>query len=286
MHVCGNDFVIINNLFNNFRFTEEEISNLGNRNTGIGFDQMLVLRPPINADEDFYYDIYNQDGSTAKQCGNGVRSLCSYIWHNKLVSLDTIKLRTCQSLVIARNNKQNETISIDMGKAKIEPEQIPTTLVNNASFYFTPEAWQTQFNIPKQCFAVAIGNPHLVFFIENFAVIQNIENCVAEIQASKYFAEGVNISFVEKVQDYKYFARVFERGVGETMACGTACCAISVAVCLQQQANFNKDLTITMHNSNNEANIAIVKQNLNVTLSGKASYSFSGFFKYSVMKNF
>lgn len=224
MHGLGNDFIVINAIDTPFDLTAEQISALGHRKTGVGFDQLLVVEPPQSEAVDFHYRIFNTDGSEVEHCGNGARCFAKFV-HDKGLS-DKKQLRVqVKKGMITTTYVDDDHIEVDMGQPVLTPSQVP--------FNYQPDSYQNQYQLvfgedALPASVLSMGNPHVVFFVSNLWQLSLIELGEA-IQKSSYFPESVNVNFVEIIDETHIELRTYERGVGETDACGTGACASAFA---------------------------------------------------------
>ena len=228
MHGLGNDFIVIDAINQRVDLSSEQIQRLSDRRFGIGCDQILIVEAPRSPDADFYYRIFNHDGSEVENCGNGARCFAKFVRDRQLTGKSTIVVDTVggrMSLQI----QTNSLISVDMGVPILEPAAIP----------FRANQRQTSYPLQlSKCIltisAISIGNPHAVTIVENVATAL-VASQGPEIEAHSYFPNKVNAGFMAIKSRREIDLRVFERGVGETLACGTGACAAVVAGCLLQR---------------------------------------------------
>ena len=233
MHGLGNDFVLIDciqqvNIINNLDL-EAVSKQLCHRRFGIGADQLLLLCPSDKAD--FLMKIYNADGSEVEMCGNGIRCLAKYVWDCNLSEKDILDIETLAGIV--KPEKAGDLVRVDMGEPIFEPERIPvniknlpsTTLKNGKVIIdYRLDIEDRKFKIT----CVSMGNPHAVIFVDdvtNFPVTyygHMVEN-------HSLFPKKTNVEFIEVLSSSAIKMRVWERGSGETMACGTGASAAAVA---------------------------------------------------------
>jgi diaminopimelate epimerase len=226
MQGIGNDFVLIDSFSEPLVLTTEQIKHIANRNFGIGCDQVLLLEPPKDDESDVYYRIFNSDGSEVSQCGNGARCSAIYLYDKGLVKKQKMIAETKSGKLVLKINKDN-SVTVNMGIPKFEPKDIPINYekkMKNYSLRLNSE--NIEFG------AVSIGNPHAIIFVDDIE-LTSIEKIAIKIQQDKIFPEGVNVSFVQILDRKKIKLRVFERGVGETLSCGSGACA-SVVVASQR----------------------------------------------------
>lgn len=233
MHGLGNDFVIINNLQSQHNFTSSEIQYIGDRKFGIGCDQILIIDPANDGISDFYYKIFNSDGSIAGQCGNGARCFIRYVIEHDLTTKKQIKLQT-PSRIISGQLITPELIEVDMGVPEFSVEHIPLLL---------PQAAQYQLEINHQTLefsALSMGNPHVVINLPDLGLLEDndyLQTIAQNLQQAAYFPESVNVNFVYIVNNGLIKLRTYERGCGFTLACGSGACASAAALIKQNLVN-------------------------------------------------
>lgn len=221
MQGLGNDFILIDCLNQNLENPEEFAIKYCNRRFGIGADQLLLLYPSEAAD--FRMRIFNADGSEVEMCGNGIRCFAKYIWDRKLSDKEILEIETLAGII--KPKKVGKLVQVDMGKPEFKPEKIPVDVDGDTVFDIKLEVsgWLARIN------CVSMGNPHAVIFLdedpENFAVAKYgplIEN-------HPIFPRRTNVEFAYVKNPQEIIMRVWERGAGETLACGTGACATAVA---------------------------------------------------------
>ena len=212
MHGLGNDFVVMNNIDGDISLSVDEIRKLSNRRCGIGFDQLLMVESATSNKADFRYVIFNADGSEVSQCGNGARCFALYIQKKNLSYKNTLTVETNAGLLILNINSDH-SVTVDMGKPNFEPSQIPLNFDKESSEYLIEE---------HKVGSLSIGNPHAVLVQDE---IKDIEHIASKIQSSELYPEGVNVGFMQVINSKEIKLRVIERGVGETLACGSGACA-------------------------------------------------------------
>ena len=228
MHGLGNDFMVIDRVNQEFQLTPELIRHLGDRHRGIGFDQLLLVEPApgsgqlqdVHAEVDFTYRIFNRDGGEVEQCGNGARCFAKFVTDKGLTNKRSITVQT-NTGIIGLNQEDDGQITVNMGMPRFEPAEIPF-IGELASRYHLDVAGKT-----RELGIVSIGNPHAVLQVPDVA-----QAPVAEIgpllESHPRFPQRVNVGFMQIVDKHTVRLRVFERGVGETQACGTGACAAVV----------------------------------------------------------
>jgi diaminopimelate epimerase len=227
MHGLGNDFIVFDAPGDGRLPSAAQWRALSARHTGIGFDQALVLEPPRRAGTQAYYRIFNADGGEVEQCGNGVRCLAAFLHRRGTAPLfdgkgDELVLDSPAGLIRARVHDAN-LISVDMGPPNFDPKSLPFEASAEAHIYPLAVAG-TEVEIG----AVSMGNPHAVLTVSSVASAP-VDRLGPAIEKHPRFPNRVNVGFMEIVDRTHVRLRVFERGVGETLACGTGACA-AVAV--------------------------------------------------------
>jgi diaminopimelate epimerase len=222
MHGLGNDFMVVDLISQHAHFRPEQIRRLADRRMGIGFDQLLLVEPPGKPDVDFKYRIFNADGSEVEQCGNGARCFAVFVHEKKLTNKEVVRVETSGGDIELRI-KDDGRVLVDMGPPRLEPAQIPF-VCDKVSPVYTLEVAGNDYRIS----AVSMGNPHAVMIVSDINTAP-VETLGPEIEKHERFPENVNAGFMEIVHKRFIKLRVYERGVGETMACGTGACAAVVA---------------------------------------------------------
>jgi diaminopimelate epimerase len=218
----GNDFIVIDAQSLPLSLTPDQIRFLANRRFGVGCDQVLLVEAPRRAGVDFYYRIYNADGGEVGQCGNGARCFARFVRDKGLTCKDEITVETRTGLLHAILEQEGQ-VRVNMGTPQFEPEEIPLTeTVRALSYTLTAEGEIYQFG------AVSLGNPHAVLRVDDVSAAQ-VERIGPAIQHHPCFPEQANVGFMEIINREQIRLRVYERGVGETLACGSGACA-AVAV--------------------------------------------------------
>ncbi len=222
MHGLGNDFMVIDLVTQHYKMDEETVRKLADRNFGVGFDQMLIVEPPSSPDVDFTYRIFNADGSEVEQCGNGARCFARFVKDKRLTAKNTIKVSTCSGK-ITLHVQSNRDVTVDMGEPVLAPNKVPFIADSQQSEY--------DFEVNDQVVkigAVSMGNPHGVLVVDSVATAP-VETLGPAIESHPRFPQRVNVGFMEVISRNEINLRVFERGAGETLACGTGACAAVVS---------------------------------------------------------
>lgn len=234
MHGAGNDFAVIDCRAGAALPDAEQIRRMGDRHFGIGFDQLLTIEAPHSQNAVASYRILNQDGSFAGQCGNGARCVAHWLVRSGVTTAPEFLLDSPAGLIHIRRNGNDYVLG--MGHPRFSPAQIPLLAEAQALQYYLPLDGATHaFS------AVSMGNPHAVFRIDSI-LDAPVERWGKAVQAAHVFPEGVNVGFAEVLDRGNIRLRVYERGVGETLACGSGACA--AAVSLMQQNLVARSLAV------------------------------------------
>jgi len=226
MHGLGNDFMVVDAVTQNVYFSPELIRRLADRHLGVGFDQLLIVEPPYDPDLDFHYRIFNADGSEVAQCGNGARCFARFVRLKGLTNKSEIRVST-QTGRMVLSITPDEQVCVNMGEPNFEPQQVPFRANKAESLYLMRAAEQT-----VMCGVVSMGNPHCVLQVDSTKTAR-VETLGPVLESHERFPERVNVGFMEVVSREHIRLRVYERGAGETQACGSGACA-AVAVGVQQ----------------------------------------------------
>lgn len=223
MHGLGNDFMVIDAVRQDVTLNQQDIKRWGDRHFGIGFDQLLVVEPPSRPDVDFRYRIFNQDGGEVEQCGNGARCFARFVHDKGLTGKQTITVETAGGIIELRLQDDGQ-VTVDMGQPQLTPAAIPFQADQQASLYelAANEQWPS-----VALGAVSMGNPHAVLRVDD-VVDAPVHELGGVIESHARFPSRVNVGFLQIMNRQQVRLRVFERGVGETLACGTGACAAMV----------------------------------------------------------
>lgn len=265
MQGAGNDFVVIDGVRTSIKLSEEQIRKIANRQTGVGCDQVLIIEPPKRPDADFEYRIFNADGSTAGQCGNGARCVGRFIHEQRLSAKSTITLEVGSDL---RRLTFNETgrVKAELGVPVFEPAKVPFTAERDEI-----EQVLSLNNITVMAGVLSMGNPHAVLLVDDVKSTP-VEKIGRMIQALEVFPEGVNVGFMQIESSTQISLRVFERGAGETLACGSgACAAVVHGIRLGQLSN-----NVTVSVPGGKLEVSWDDSNAAVWLAGPADTVFEG----------
>ena len=267
MHGLGNDFVVIDAVNQQFDLNNLPITQLAQRHTGIGFDQLLIIYPADNAD--FFCRIFNSDGSQAEQCGNGLRCVASYIYQKGLAAKKEMTLATKAGVFNALIQEQG-LVQIDMGVPAFEPNEIPFKADARKPVYTleTPQRPSLEMNI------LSMGNPHAILNVINLNDFP-VNEIGLQVASHPAFPQSTNVGFMEIVDRQQIRLRTFERGTGETNACGSNACAAVVAGIM----NNTLDKTVKVHLRLGELQIDWLEKTRPVRMTGPAVNIFEGEFQ-------
>ena len=224
MHGLGNDFVVIDAIRQAVNLTSEQIRRIADRHFGVGCDQLLLVEPSLNPDADFRYRIFNADGSEVAQCGNGARCFARFVHEQGLSDKLEVRVDTQNGSLLLRRGESGN-ITVDMGLPRHEPAQIPLKADREAVTYsIDVEGKSWAFG------AVSMGNPHAVLLVDNIDDAP-VLSLGPVLESHALFPERVNVGFMQVLHPHHIRLRVYERGSGETLACGSgACGAVVVGV--------------------------------------------------------
>lgn len=228
MHGLGNDFVVINAVFKPISLTTAQLRFIANRHFGIGCDQILLVEPSGVLGVDFRYRIYNADGNEVQQCGNGARCFARYVRDQGLTNKDRLTVETPAGLIYPRLEANGE-VTVNMGTPRLTPSDIPFQADQTAVQYPITVGTDTY-----QIGAVSMGNPHAVLLVDSVTQAP-VSTLGAQLECHPRFPEHTNVGFMQIIDCSQIRLRVYERGVGETLACGTgACAAVVTGIRLEQ----------------------------------------------------
>ena len=223
MHGLGNDFMVIENLNGKLHLNREIIRHWADRRVGIGFDQLLLVNASTVDAAEFDYQIFNADGDEVEHCGNGARCFAKFVSDRHLTQNRSINVNT-HSGVITLQLQEDGQVTVLMGVPQFSPDKIPFIAAAQNDFYTLEVSGQT-LNVG----AASIGNPHVLIRVDDVNAA-DVENLGAIIERHERFPSRVNVGFMQIIDHQHIRLRVFERGVGETRACGTgACAAVAIA---------------------------------------------------------
>jgi len=240
MHGLGNDFVVIDAISQSISLSAEQICAISDRHFGIGCDQLLLVEKPTDARAEFRYRIFNADGIEVEQCGNGARCFARFVQQQGLTTNNIIPVETAGGLIELK--VEGEQVTVDMGVPDFNPESLPYEVEKQA------ETYNLMVNGAEYAIgAVSVGNPHAVMIVDDVESI-DIEVLGKAIESHPSFPKRVNAGFMQILNSDEIRLRVYERGVGETQACGTgACAAVAVG---RKLGKLNEQVTAKLHGGN------------------------------------
>ncbi|MCC2597707.1 diaminopimelate epimerase [Pusillimonas sp. MFBS29] len=230
MHGAGNDFVVLDGVRQAIDLTPERARLLADRHFGIGADQILLVENPLHLEADFRYRIFNADGGEVEHCGNGARCFVRFVHEQGLSRRNPLRAEI-KTGIITLHDTEIDGVSVEMGQTRFEPEAVA---FDTEGLHSTPCGADTLWTLPLpghpdvQLSLVAISNPHAVQIVDN---VQNapVGTIGPQIESHPRFAQRVNAGFMQIIDRNTIRLRVYERGAGETLACGTGACAAAVA---------------------------------------------------------
>ncbi|MFT6304987.1 MAG: diaminopimelate epimerase [Gammaproteobacteria bacterium] len=265
MHGLGNDFMVIDNLSQSLELSRTRIREWSDRHTGIGFDQLLVVNSPSVSEAQFDYQIFNADGDEVEHCGNGARCFARFVVDKGLTQNESINVMT-QSGLITLDLLSNGDVTVRMGILDFRPKHIPFDAENESLFYELDVAGDT-----FQVGAASIGNPHVLLQVDDIEQA-DVQGLGPLIESHDRFPNRVNVGFMKIIDRQRIYLRVFERGVGETRACGTgACAAVAIG---HQQGLLDKTVTVTLPGG--DLLINWPNENTSIEMTGPCSTVFVG----------
>jgi diaminopimelate epimerase len=221
MHGLGNDFVVLDGINQDVGLSAEQVRAIADRHFGVGCDQLLLVERPTQAGVDFRYRIFNADGGEVQQCGNGARCFVRFVHDKGLTDKREIRVETASGIIVPRLEDDGQ-VTVDMGPPRFEPADIPFVAETRALTYVL------DIGQPVEIAALSMGNPHAVLETCNVDTAPVAERGPL-IERHARFPQRVNVGFMQLVHRRAIKLRVFERGSGETLACGTGACAAAVA---------------------------------------------------------
>ena len=269
MHGLGKDYVYMDAINQKIENRSELAKFVSDRHFGIGSDGLILICPSEKAD--FRMQMFNQDGSEAEMCGNGIRCVGKFVYDKGLTKKETITVETLagiKTLVMTAKNGKIETARVDMGEPILEPEKIPVISNENPVKNLKLEVENKDFTFT----CVSMGNPHAVTFIKEDVNKFDICKYGAKLEVNKAFPKKANIEFINVIDDKTLKMRVWERGTGETLACGTGACAVTVSAIL----NGYTKRAVTVHLLGGDLKIEWNKNDNHVYMTGPATTVFEG----------
>jgi diaminopimelate epimerase len=265
MHGAGNDFIVFDSPFGQAQPPVEQLKKLADRHTGIGFDQALILEKPRRSDTAVFYRIFNSDGVEVEQCGNGARCIAAFLHRRGKTRGSAVLMDSPGGLIRARV-EDSGLVSVDMGEPSFEPRSLPFDAAERADSYsLEVEGRKVEIG------AVSMGNPHAVVTVLS-ADMAPVETLGPAIERHPRFPNRVNAGFVQIVDRSHVRLRVYERGAGETLACGTGACA---AVAVERKRGL-LDASVQVSVRGGELRVNWEGPGSNIWLTGPAEVSFEG----------
>ena len=238
MHGLGNDFVVLDGVTQDIALSPEQYRFLADRHFGIGCDQILLIEKPRRPDADFRYRIFNNDGNEVEQCGNGARCFVRYVHDHGLTDKTEIRVEVPAGIIVPRLEANGE-VSVDMGRPCFEPQDIPFLTDRRAPTYLLSLTDKI-----IEISAVSMGNPHAVQVVDDVNSA-SVAQDGPRIEQHPSFPKRVNAGFMQVVDRGHIKLRVYERAVGETLACGSGACAAVVAGI--QRGMLDSTVRVTTH---------------------------------------
>ena len=237
MHGLGNDFVVIDAIRQQISLTSEQIRYISDRHFGVGCDQLLLVEESRDSDADFRYRIFNADGSEVAQCGNGARCFARFVRDKELSKKDNVLVDTHAGQLLLTFD-DNGLITVNMGIPRHKPALIPLKTEHEEKLYSVDiKGVENKFG------AVSLGNPHAVLQVNNVHIAP-VNELGEALESHSFFPERANISFMQVVDRNTVKLRVYERGAGETLACGSGACA-AVVIGIEQKL-LDKDVWVEL----------------------------------------
>jgi diaminopimelate epimerase len=229
MQGAGNDFVMLNGVAQEIRLSRDQLRRLADRHLGVGADQILLVEPSTREGVDFRYRIFNSDGGEVEQCGNGARCFVRFVRDQSLTEKSTIRVETLSGIIEPQLQKNGE-VTVDMGVPRFEPEHVPFDAAGLAPLIRGDDRlWPLRVDGNMVQYSVlSMGNPHAVRTVEDIERAP-VASVGPRIEHHPRFPQRVNVGFMQVLDVQRIRLRVWERGVGETLACGTGACAAVVA---------------------------------------------------------
>jgi len=225
MHGLGNDFVVLDLITNPVQLCTDDIRTLGDRHFGIGFDQLLMIEPPNQPDVDFNYRIFNADGGEVEHCGNGARCFVRFVIDKGLTSKKSIRVKTMNGIIVL-SIQEDGLVVVDMGAPSFRPASLPFKAEQAPAYTRRINVEGEQREVTFH--ALSVGNPHAVLVVDDLDATP-VQEIGKALGSHPDFPRGVNVGFMEVLDRRNIRLRVYERGAGETIACGTGACAAATA---------------------------------------------------------
>lgn len=265
MHGAGNDFVVFDAIHQRLELSADQVRFIADRHRGIGCDQVLLVERPTRVDADFRYRIFNADGAEVEQCGNGARCFVRFVHDKKLSDLSTIRVETASGIIVPQL-EANGQVTVNMGAPRFEPDQVPFMADARAPVYDL-DLGDERIRIS----VLSMGNPHAVQCVPEIDAAP-VNRQGPAIEAHPRFPNKVNAGFMQVMDRDHIRLRVYERGAGETLACGTGACAAVVAGIQQGLLN----TTVQVITQGGILTIRWLGEGVPVWMSGPAENIFDG----------
>ncbi len=268
MHGCGNDFVVIDATTNleKWQPSVNEAAFLLDRHFGIGGDQLLIIYPSETAD--MKMTIFNPDGGEVEMCGNGIRCCALYAKNHGIIDKNEMTVETLAGII--KPVIEENCVRVDMGKPKLDAEEIPVSEFSGQVINAKPPEIDANFSLPPMT-CVSMGNPHTVFFVDNIDAVP-LEDVGKKVETNAIFPNKTNVEFAQILNTKTVKMRVWERGAGITLACGTGACGTVVAGILS--GKLENETTVILDGG--ELNISWNGEETPVFMTGPAEEVFSG----------
>lgn len=268
MQGLGNDFMVIDGVTQDIEFNAEQVRQWSDRHLGVGFDQLLLVEPPNHPEVDFNYRIFNADGTEVAQCGNGARCVAAFVQREKLIIQKDIRVAT-QAGRLVLSLLDHAMVRVDMGVPETAPERVPFTGVGQC-----PHQQVTLLDGRVIALtAIAVGNPHAVLLLDEPPTDALVAELGPLLEGHVNFPQRTNVGFLYIEQPDQAQLRVYERGVGETLACGSGACAAVVAGRLHEQLAES----VTLQLRGGPINIMWSGVGHSVFMTGPAAFVYDGF---------
>ena len=269
MHGTGNDYIYINGFEEKLENPSEAAVKLSDRRFGIGSDGLILILPSDVAD--CRMEMFNADGSIGKMCGNGIRCVAKYVYDRGLVKKDVLRVETrsgVKTLQLRVEDGKVASVRVNMGQPELDPEKIPVLFSKDRMV--DEEVYTPSGNVWRVT-CVSMGNPHAVIFVDDVEGL-NLPAIGPEMEKHAMFPERANIEFAQVTGPHEVQMRVWERGSGETLACGTGACACAVASVLTGKA----DRDVTVHLRGGDLHVFWDPNTDDVYMEGPAAFVFDG----------
>lgn len=269
MHGTGNDYIYVNGFEEKLENPSEAAVKLSDRRFGIGSDGLILILPSDVAD--CRMEMFNADGSIGKMCGNGIRCVAKYVYDRGLVKKDVLRVETrsgVKTLQLRVEDGKVASVRVNMGQPELDPEKIPVLFSKDRMV--DEEVYTPSGNVWRVT-CVSMGNPHAVIFVDDVEGL-NLPAIGPEMEKHAMFPERANIEFVQVTGPHEVQMRVWERGSGETLACGTGACACAVASVLTGKT----DRDVTVHLRGGDLHIFWDPDTDDVYMEGPAAFVFDG----------